>query len=79
MMARRLSESCRKISGWRAIGKKFMMRSIAWLALFECSVARQRWPVSAKVIAASIVSQVAHLADEDHVGRLAQRVLAAPR
>ena len=34
-----------------------MMRSIAWLALFECRVARQRWPVSAKVIAASIVSR----------------------
>ena len=57
MMARRLSDSCRKISGWRSTGKKFMMRSIAWLALFECSVARHRWPVSAKVIAASMVSR----------------------
>ena len=33
-----------------------MMRSIAWLALLECKVPMQRWPVSAKVIAASIVS-----------------------
>ena len=36
--------------------KKFMMRSIAWFALFECRVPMHRWPVSAKVMAASMVS-----------------------
>ena len=30
---------------------------LAWFALFEWSVARQRWPVSENVIAASIVSR----------------------
>ena len=33
-----------------------MIRSIVWLALLACSVARHRWPVSAKAIACSIVS-----------------------
>ena len=33
-----------------------MIRSIVWLALLACSVPRQRWPVSAKAIACSIVS-----------------------
>ena len=33
-----------------------MMRSIAWLALLECKVPMQRCPVSANVIAASMVS-----------------------
>jgi hypothetical protein len=32
------------------------MRSSVWSALFECSVARHRWPVSEKATAASIVS-----------------------
>jgi hypothetical protein len=35
----------------RSLGKKLMMRSRAWLALLACSVARQRWPVSAKAMA----------------------------
>ena len=39
-----------------------------------CSVPNTRWPVSAAVSAVWIVSQVAHLADEDHVGVLAQHV-----
>ena len=34
-----------------------MIRSSAWLALLACSVARHRWPVSAKAIACSIVSR----------------------
>ena len=34
-----------------------MMRSIAWLALLACSVAMQRWPVSANAIACSMVSR----------------------
>ena len=36
-------------------GKKLRMRSMVWSALLECSVARHRWPVSAKAMAASIV------------------------
>ncbi len=38
-----------------ASGKKLRMRSRVWSALLECRVARHRWPVSAKVIAASMV------------------------
>ena len=34
-----------------------MMRSSAWLALLACSVARHRWPVSAKATACSMVSR----------------------
>ena len=36
--------------------ESLMMRSMDWLALFECKVPRQRWPVSANVMAASMVS-----------------------
>ena len=39
-----------------------------------CRVANTRWPVSAAVSAVTMVSSVAHLADEDHVGVLAQHV-----
>ena len=52
-----------------------MMRSSVWLALLACSVPRHRWPVSAKATAWSMVSRVADFADQDHVRRLAQRVL----
>src|SRR5450830_1028382 len=62
IMPRRFSD--RSISNWsrRSSGKKFTMRSSAWLALLACSVARHRWPV-------------ADLTHQDHVGGLAQRVL----
>ena len=36
-------------------GKKFKIRSSVWSALFECKVARHKWPVSAKAMAASMV------------------------
>ena len=52
-----------------------MMRSSAWLALLACSVARHRWPVSANCDRVLHRLAVADLADQDHVGRLAQRVL----
>jgi hypothetical protein len=46
-----------------------MTRSIVPGALCVCSVAKTRWPVSAAV---SAVPMVAHLAEEDHVGVLAE-------
>src|SRR5512139_2830789 len=49
----------KSISSWSRFssGKKLMMRSSAWLALLACSVDRQRWPVSAKAMAYSMVSR----------------------
>ena len=35
----------------RSSGKKLIIRSMAWLALLACRVARHRWPVSAKAMA----------------------------
>jgi hypothetical protein len=56
MIARRLLD--RSMSSWLAplLGKKLMMRSMVWLALFACSVPRHRCPVSANAIACSMVS-----------------------
>ena len=51
-----------------------MIRSIAWLALLECSVPRQRCPVSANVIAASMVSVSRISPIKNHVRRLAQGI-----
>ncbi|MNP20996.1 hypothetical protein D3C76_1135990 [compost metagenome] len=50
-MALRFSD--RSIHTWpcRSAGKKWMIRSSAWLALLACRVARHRWPVSAKATA----------------------------
>ncbi len=52
-----------------------MMRLIASAAELVCSVAKTRCPVSAMVSAACDGLQVAHFADENDVGILAQRVL----
>ena len=43
------------MSWWRSPGKKFSTRWRVWYALLECSVPRHKCPVSANVIAASIV------------------------
>ena len=51
------------------------MRSSAWLELLACSVDMHRWPVSANCDRVLHRLAVADLADQDHVGRLAQRVL----
>src|SRR5258706_2685305 len=51
MIPRRLSDMSIKSCARRSSGKKLMTRSRAWLALFACSVARHRWPVSAKATA----------------------------
>ena len=56
-----------------------MIRSIVCGVSWVCSVAKTRWPVSAAVSAVRDRLQVAHLADEDHVGVLAQRGAAARR
>ena len=50
-----------------------MTRSIVFGALWVCSVANTRCPVSAAVERGRDRLEVAHLADEDHVGVLAQR------
>ena len=50
-----------------------MIRSIVCGALWVCSVAKTRWPVSAAVSAVADRLEVAHLADEDHVGVLPER------
>ena len=42
-------------------------------ALCVCSVPKTRWPVSAAVSAVRDRLEVAHLAEEDHVGVLAER------
>ena len=52
-----------------------MMRSIVCAVSCVCSVANTRWPVSAAVRAVGDRLEVAHLADQDHVGVLAQRGL----
>ena len=54
-----------------------MMRSIVPGALWVCSVPSTRWPVSAAVSAVADRLEVAHLADEDHVGVLAQGARSA--
>ena len=54
-----------------------MMRSTVCGASWVWSVAKTRWPVSAAVSAVRDRLHVAHLADEDHVGVLAQRGLQA--
>ena len=56
-----------------------MMRLIDSAAELVCSVASTRWPVSAMVSAACDRLEVAHLADQDDVGVLAQRVLERRR
>ena len=56
-----------------------MIRSIVCGVSWVCRVANTRWPVSAAVIAVRDRLEVAHFADEDHVGVLAQRRLAARR
>ena len=50
-----------------------MIRSIVCGALWVCSVAKTRWPVSAAVSAVDDRLEVAHLADEDHVRVLPER------
>ena len=50
-----------------------MMRSIVLGALWVWSVAKTRWPVSAAVSAVADRLEVAHLAEEDHVGVLPER------
>ena len=57
---------------WLA-GKTSMMRSIVFGALGVCSVPKTRWPVAAAVSASSIVSKIAHFADENDVRIFAQR------
>ena len=49
-----------------------MIRFIVWTALFVWSVANVRWPVSAIRRARLHRLEVAHLADEDDVGVLAE-------
>ena len=56
MTARRFAERSMSNCVRRSSGKKLTIRSIVWLALLACRVLRQRWPVSAKEIACSIVS-----------------------
>ena len=56
MIARRLLDKSMSSCLRRSSGKKFMMRSMVWLALFECNVPRHRCPVSANAMACSIVS-----------------------
>ena len=73
--ARTLSERSIRSCARRSSGKKLMMRSSAWLVLLACSVARHRWPVSAKRDRVVHRLALAHFADQDDVGRLAQRVL----
>jgi hypothetical protein len=51
-----------------------MIRSSAWLALLACSVARQRWPVSAKLDGVAHGLGRSHLTDEDDVRSLAQGI-----
>ena len=53
-------------------GNASTMRSMVLAAPLVCSVAKTRWPVSAALMAASMV-QVAHFADQDHVRVLAER------
>ena len=69
--------SDRSMSSWcrRSSGKKLMMRSSAWFALFACSVATQRWPGLRELDRVLHRLLIADLADHDDVGRLAQRVL----
>ena len=70
MFSDRSISSCSR----RSSGKKLMMRSSAWLALLACSVA-------STVAGFGELDAVLHrlavtdFADQDHVGRLAQRVL----
>ena len=65
--------SCTRTWPCCSAGKTSMTRSIVVGALWVCSVANTRWPVSAAVSAVRDRLQVAHLADEDHVGVLAER------
>ena len=53
----RVVESCRRIWPCRASGNTLTIRSIESTALFVCSVAKTRWPVSAAVSAVSIVAR----------------------
>ena len=63
---------CVRICPCCAAGKTSIRRSTVDEASWVCSVAKTRWPVSAAVSAVEIV-EVAHLAEEDHVGVLAER------
>ena len=56
IMPRKFKDKSINNCWWRSSGKKLMMRSIAWLALLACKVAKHKWPVSANAIACSMVS-----------------------
>ena len=56
IMPRKFRDKSMSSCWWRSSGKKLMMRSIAWLALLACKVAKHKWPVSANAMACSMVS-----------------------
>src|SRR4029453_18779569 len=77
MNARGLSERSISSCARRSSGKKLMIRSRAWLVLWACGVARGEAEVPCFRERNRIVHRLAlaHFTDQDHVGRLAQRVL----